>query len=101
VDVGWPLGPIQVFPGKIIDARYIDGLKTEWFDPRTHLPKQSGFYEIAMGFNQMAWYEAPEQAFYTCSGTRYDQADTVGVAPAFVWRGAVEALGRQRRTILD
>lgn len=91
--------PRGVFPALVIDARYPEGLKTEWYDPRTHIPKQLGFYEVMKdGTTMMAWYQPDEFAFYLSSGTKLETAVS---EPGFVWRGAVLALGRQRRTLLD
>lgn len=90
--------PIKIFPGLILDARYQEELKTEWFDPRTHLPKVSGFYEITVMKPMAGWYHQPEYVFYTSSGTRYDGN---AAEPGFLWRGCVEALGRRRRIILE
>lgn len=92
-------GPRGVFPALVIDARYPEGLKTEWYDPRTNIPKQRGFYEVQhQGSTQMAWYQHDEAAFYLSSGTRLP---TDVSEPGFVWRGAMLALGRQRRTLLE
>lgn len=92
-------GPRGVFPALVIDARYPEGLKTEWYDPRTYIPKQSGFYEVqSEGTIMVAWYQADEVTFYLSSGTKLDTAVT---EPGFVWRGALAALGRQRRTLLE
>lgn len=92
-------GPRGAFPALVIDARYPEGLKTEWYDPRTYLPKQRGFYEVQHnGVVQVAWYQQDEAAFYLSSGTRLS---TDVSEPGFVWRGATTALGRQRRTLLE
>lgn len=92
--------PIGRFPGLVIDARYPEGMKTEWFDPRTFVPKKQGFYELSAGGSGtvMAWYHPAEGVFYTSSGGRYD---TNLEEPGFVWRGVLEVISRQRRTLLD
>lgn len=91
--------PRGVFPALVIDARYPEGLKTEWYDPRTHVPKQLGFYEVMHnGVTMVAWYQMDEAAFYLSSGTKLP---TDVSEPGFVWRGALVALGRQRRTLLE
>lgn len=92
--------PIGRFPGLVIDARYPEGMKTEWFDPRTFVPGRQGFYELQAGGGGtvMAWYDAATAAFYTSSGGRYD---TNIEQPGFVWRGVLEVVSRQRRSLLD
>ena len=88
--------PIAVIPAAILDARFPEGLKTQWYDPEEQLPWVSGFYEVqtsGFGFNRMAWYEKSEQQFYASTGEVIN-------AEVSVWRGCVEALGRRRRVLL-
>lgn len=95
--------PIAVVPAAILDARFPEGLKTQWFDPEEQLPWVSGFYEISdhsapagAEYHRMAWYQKDEQTFYRLTGEPVSRQEHEHM----LWRGCVQALGLRRRALL-
>lgn len=88
---------IRVFPAEVVSLGYPDGLKSQWYDAEEQMPWQDGFYEIGFGEGpQTAWYCADHRTFYLPDGRLLIQG-----SQRFVWRGALELLGRRRRKLLD
>lgn len=87
--------PIAVIPGAILDAKYPDGLKTQWFSPGQR-PWQDGFYDVLRdGGEAKAWYDKASGLFWLSPDETLDPKED-----RFVWRGAVEALGSIRRRLV-
>lgn len=87
---------IRVFPAEVVDLTgHPASLLTEWFDAEQSVPTTQGFYQVGFGEGpRTAWFDG--RAFFMAGG----KACVPGMQ-RFVWRGALEILGRRRRTLLD